>query len=111
MPYHRATYRRFLRHVYTNGGASAATRSAYIAAFTSSAVSAIGAGKHLVTTSAGAHSVSYQLDAHWTAQDVMEMAEWAEDYVTQATITASLAEVEPRVTSFYTDTTNLRVMG
>lgn len=111
MPYHRATYRRFIRHVYTNGGASASTRSAYIATFTSAAISALGAGKHLVTTSAGAHSVSYQLDPGWTARDVAEMAEWAEDYVSQSTVGLALAEVEPRVVSFYTDTTNLRVMG
>lgn len=41
----------------------------------------------------------------------MDMAEWAEDYVAQSTIALALAEVEPRVVSFYTDTTNLRVIG
>ncbi len=111
MAYHWASYRRLLRHVYANGGASATTRSAFIAAFSASATSALGSGRYLVSTSAGGHSVSYQLDPTWTAQDVAEWAEWAEDHVAQSTITAALAEVDPRVTSFSTNTTNLRVMG
>ena len=110
MAFHWASYRRLLRHVYTNGGASAATRSSYIATFTSAAVSALGSGKSLVSTSAGGHSVSYQLDPDWTARDVAEWAEWAEDHVAESTITLALAEVSPRVTSFSTNTTNLRVL-
>lgn len=106
-----ATKRRFLRYVYTNGGASAATRSAYIATFCDAAVAAIGTGRRLVSTSAGGHSVSYQLDPGWTTQDIYEICEWAELYIAQSTIAAALVEVEPRVTSFSTNTTNLRVMG
>ena len=111
MAYHRASYCRLLRHVYTNGGVSAATRSAYIATFSAACVSALGSGRHLVSTSAGGHSVSYQLDPSWNSQDVADWAEWAEDYVAQSTITLALAEVSPRVQSCSTNTTNLRVMG
>ncbi len=106
-----ATKRRFLRYVYANGGASAATRSAYIATFCDAAVAALGSGRRLVSTSAGGHSVSYQLDPGWTTQDIYEICEWAESYISLATITLAVAEVEPRVTSFGTNTTNLRVIG
>ncbi len=106
-----ATKRRFLRYVYTNGGASASTRSAYIATFCDAAVAALGSGRRLVSTSAGGHSVSYSLEPGWTIQDINELCEWAESYLSQSTIALALAEVEPRVTSFSTNTTNLRVLG
>ncbi len=106
-----ATKRRFLRYVYANGGASAATRSAYIATFCDAAVAALGSGRRLVSTSAGGHSVSYALDPWWTTQDIYEICEWAESYLSQSTIALALTEVEPRVTSFGTNTTNLRVIG
>jgi len=106
-----ATKRRFLRYVYTNGGANAASRSAYLATFADAAVAALSSGRRLVSTSAGGHSVSYQLDPHWTIQDVHELCEWAESYVTESTITLALAEVPARVTSFSTNTTSLRIIG
>ena len=97
--------------MYTNGGASAVTRSAFLATFCSDAVASLGAGRRIVETSAGGHSVSYQLDPSWTTHDIHELCEWAESYISQSTIAAALAEVEPRVTSFSTDTLNLRVLG
>lgn len=106
-----ATKRRFLRYVYANGGASAASRSAYIATFADAAVAALASGRRLVSTSAGGHSVSYSLDPSWTIQDVHELAEWAESYVSESTIALALAEVPPRVTSFQTQTTNLNILG
>jgi hypothetical protein len=106
-----AAKRRFLRYIYANGGASEATRSAYIATFCDAAVASLGNGRRLVSTSAGGHSVSYQLDTSWTLQDIYELCEWAESYIAPATITLALAEVPARVTSFQTNTTNLHVLG
>lgn len=106
-----ATRREFLRYVYDEGGANATTRGTFISTWRNAALEAVKGGGVLVSTSANGNSASFQLQPGWTADTVMDLADWARSYITESTIAASLAEVSPRVTTFRMGTTNLRVLG
>jgi hypothetical protein len=85
----RADKIRFLRFVFTNGGASATTRSAFIATLETSDTSPW-KGKILVASSPG--SASYQVKGA-TGMDYSRLFEWAEAFLDYATITEAIAAI------------------
>jgi hypothetical protein len=101
----------FLRYVYDGGGASEATRQAYVSTWRVAALDAIRDGGNITSSSSNAVSVGFSVPTGWTPAHVLELASWSRDYLSTATITLALAEVPGRVRRFQTNTTNLRVLG
>lgn len=105
----RDTLTEFLRHVYDDGGATEADRQAYISTWRQAALDAIRDGGNVTSTSSNSASVGFSVPSGWTPQHVMQLAATARDYVSEATITAALAEVPARSRRHGTNITNLRV--
>ena len=105
----RATRTEFLRYVYANGGANEAARQAYISTWREAALDSLRDGGVISSASSNSNSTGFSVPFGWSPQQVMELAAWARDYVSESTITAALADVSPRVRRYQTATTNLRV--
>ena len=101
----------FLRYVYDGGGASEATRQAYVSAWRVAALDAIRDGGNVTSSSSNAVSVGLSVTAGWTPKYVEEMAFWARSHLSESTITPALANVTVSVRRHQTNVTNLRVVG
>lgn len=95
----RADKIRFLRYVYTNGGDSATTRSAFIATLEVSEV-ASWKGKILVASSPG--NASYELKESGRQADYAGLFEWAESFLDYDDITEAIEAIPPSVRAFST---------
>lgn len=106
-----STLREFLRYVYDEGGATEATRNAFVSTWREDALSAVRSGGVLTSSSANGKGIGFSIDRDWTAQRVMELADLARGFLGESTITLSLAEVPSRVRSYRTATTYEGVYG
>ena len=105
------TLREFIRYVYDEGGASEATRQAFVSTWRQSALDAIRDGGNITSTSSNSASVGFSVPSGWSPSAVMELANRARSYLSESLVTDALASVPSRVTRFQTATTNLRVTG
>ena len=101
----------FLRKVYSASAATEAARNTYLDGLETTALAARHSGKVLSSASFGSSNSSYQVFAGWQPDEVLELCEWARDYIALSTAALSVAEVPSRVRMFGTRTTNLHVMG
>ena len=105
----RATRTEFLRYVYDNGGASEATRQAYISTWRETAIDAIRDGGVISSASSNSSSTGFSVPSGWTTAHVMELAAWARGYVSEADIDDSIAEVPASAVRFSTDFSGVRL--
>ena len=96
---------RFLRYVYTNGGATSATRSALIATEYEAARKAGTQGRWLQAAGTGGATTSYGQTQGWDPAFAAELCERAESYIGADTISDAMAAVPSRVTSCRTYST------
>ena len=101
----------FLRYVYDNGGASEATRQAYISTWREASLDAIRDMAKLSAASSNSVSTGYQVAGQNAESKVLELAAWARGFVSYSTIALALAEVPSRVRTYQTKITSLRVIG
>lgn len=107
----RAVKAAFLRKVYSAASASESARNTYLDGLESTAMAQRHAGKLLTAASFGTSSSSYSSFVGWHPDQVLELCEWARDYISESNITLALADVPAPVRAFHVRTTNLHVMG
>ena len=105
----RATRTEFLRYVYANGGANEASRQTYISTWRESAIDALRDGGVISSASSNSSSTGFSVPSGWSPQQVMELASWARDYVSESTIDLALEDVPAKVVRFSTDFSGVRL--
>lgn len=94
----RAVRTAFLRKVYAAASAaSEAARNTYLDGLESTALAARHAGKVLNAASFGSSSSSYSVFTGWKPDEVLELCEWARDYISESTAALAVASVPPAV--------------
>lgn len=108
MPLSTPRKREGLRKVYRASAASESARSTYLDGLADTALSALNAGKSLVSVSAGGTSTGYAVFNGWAPNDLIEFVDWARDNISESTIASALDEVPAKVTRFSTDFSGVR---
>lgn len=97
-----------LRYVYRSASPQTeAGRSSYLDGLASTAMASAFAGRQMVGTSAGGHSVSYAGFSGWDPSVVLEFVDWARDYIAEADVDDAVALVPARAAFVSTDFSNV----
>ena len=87
------------------------SRSTYLDGLASVALTAKLGGKVLISSQAGGTSASYKPFDGWRADDTLQLIDWCRDVIGEASVEDAIALIKPRVRSYQTNTTMLRVYG